>query len=915
MDLSNLFALANPEYVEQLFSEYQRDPNSVDEKWRVFFAGFELGLGRPAPAGSRPKGEFSTLSQRRSDGVGDLVHSFRELGHFAAKLDPLGSPRDQHPLLDLREFGFSSVDLTRKVGNGGFLGETDGTLGDLVEKLKATYCGTIGVQYLTIPDKDQRAWLQERMEPTFNRPHFSRIEKHQILKSLCQAEGFEQFLHSKYVGQKRFSVEGGEAVVPMLEAVLDTAAADGAKEMVLGMAHRGRLNVLAHTMKKPYELILSEFEGSVNWEYSQGDGDVKYHKGYSCDRETWNGHKVHCSLNPNPSHLELVNPVVEGVVYAKQKYLNDSERTQVIPILIHGDAAFVGQGIVPETLSLSQLEGYRTGGTVHIIINNQLGFTATAAETRFTPYPTDVAKMIQAPVFHVNGDDPEAVVMATKLAVDFRQAFKSDVFLDLWCYRKYGHNETDEPTFTSPMMYKIINEQKPVTTKYAEQLMNEGSLTESEWTDIQNEVKAAFDRSLQVTKAEQPLQKGFTFGGAWTGMSRAGDDWSAKTEITKEKIAEITQVATRGPEGFHVHRKLKKIMEQREAMGAGSKNADWGTAEMWAFGSLLQEGTSVRLAGQDCGRGTFSHRHAVFHDEENGETYVPLKQLAKNGSSFTIINSMLSELAVLGFEYGFSLADPRNLTLWEAQFGDFVNGAQPIIDQFIVSSETKWQKMSGLVMLLPHGYEGQGPEHSSARLERFLQLCGENNIQVAYPTLPAQYFHLLRRQIHRPFRKPLVLMMPKSLLRDERSSSPLSEFTDLTFRTVIDDSAIEDPKSVKRVIFCTGKVFFALQAHQQKNNIKDVALVRVEQLYPFPKEELKALVAKYSKASTFFWTQEEPKNMGAWNFIEPRLSSCLPESHGLYYRGRKESASPAAGIFHRHQQEEAEIVNQSFEKI
>jgi len=914
MERFNFVNPANAEYIEQLYSQYQQDPDSVEEQWKLFFAGFELGLGRPTPAAIASKGEFGTLSGRRSDGTGDLVHSYRELGHFVAKLDPLGNHRPHHPLLTIEEFGFSSTaDMDRQVGSGGFLGKTDGSLRDLLEKLQLTYSGNIGVEYMDIPDKDQRAWLQERMEPVYNQPEFSGEEKKRTLNLLLAAQEFEQFLHTKYIGQKRFSLEGGEAVIPLLETLIEEGANLGVEEVVMGMAHRGRLNVLVHTLQKPYELVFTEFEGTLPQEEAEGDGDVKYHKGYSNDRQTVSGKSVHLSLTPNPSHLELVDPVVEGIVRAKQQYLKDNQQTRVVPVLIHGEAAFAGQGIVPETLNLSELEDYRTGGTIHIIVNNQLGFTATAKQTRFTPYATDVAKTIQAPILHVNAEDPEAVVHAARLAIGFREQFKVDVMLDVWCFRKYGHNETDDPTFTQPLMYKKINEKTPIAERYAAQLIENGTITVDELDAMKAELKSKLEAALQIAREKHPREKGFNFGGVWKGMTRAGEDWTAKTAISRELIQQISERATSAPEGFNVHRKVSKLLGLRREMAAGEKAVDWGCAESWALGSLLLEGNPIRLTGQDCERGTFSHRHAVLHDEETGETYTPLQHLVENQADFTIVNTMLSELAVLGFEFGYSCADPRNLVIWEAQFGDFVNGAQPIIDQFISSSESKWARVCGLTLLLPHGYEGQGPEHSSARLERFLQLCAENNMQVCNPTSPAQYFHLLRRQIRRSFRKPLILMMPKSLLRDERSASKLEDFVDGRFQTVIADDPARSPEDVRRVVFSSGKVFYALDSKRTERGINDVALIRVEQLYPFPKSEITQILEQYPKVRDFVWVQEEPRNMGAWNFMESRLRALLPPNTTLSYRGRKEASSPATGSYKQHHIEEDEFLRQALE--
>ena len=906
MELFDFFSRANAEYIEQLYEQYKTNPESIDERWAVFFAGFEAGTG----PNSILEKLLSSKSGSPAEGVNHLVHSYRELGHFVATLNPLGINREEHPLLKLSEFGLSETDdMNRSVGNGGFLGPNGETLAELLAALKATYCGSLGVEYMDISDKTQREWLQQRMEPTHNRPELTNEEKTWLYSRLVAAEGFEQFLHTKYVGAKRFSIQGAESVIPLLDTLLNEASANGAEEILMGMAHRGRLNVLTHILEKPYELLLREFEGTAQPASDEGDGDVKYHLGYTNTRSTPSGGSLLVTLAPNPSHLEVVDPVVVGMAKAKQQARGDGEGTRVVPILIHGEAAFTGQGIVPETLSLSELPAYRTGGTIHVIVNNQVGFTATAHETRFTPYPTDVAKMIQAPIFHVNGDDPEAVVHAARLAMRFRQTFKVDVFIDVWCYRRYGHNETDDPTFTQPVMYQKIDALPSVRELYAEKLKTEGVIGDDTVERFAHELREQLDQAQVVAREARSKPPAMTFRDLWEGFDRARGDWTAKTAVSAQDILHVTSLGTSVPEGFNVHRKLVKLLETRRAMAKGDKAADWGCAEMWALGSLLHEGTPVRLMGQDSERGTFSHRHAVLHDTANGEKWTPLSQF---NARFTIRNSMLSELAVLGFEYGFSIADPRNLVMWEAQFGDFVNGAQAILDQFLVSGESKWDRMSGLVLLLPHGYEGQGPEHSSARLERFLQSCAENNIQVCYPTLPSQYFHLLRRQMHRKFRKPLVLMMPKSLLRDERSTSPLQEFTDGRLHLVIDDTQVE-PKKVKRVLFCSGKVYFGLEAAREERKTEDTAIVRVEQLYPFPKTELEAVFARYSNAQEFFWVQEEPKNMGAWTFIEPRMRTVLPSGHQLEYRGRGEAASPAHGFYRVHQLEEQELIKSAFE--
>jgi len=852
MDTSDFINRSNSEYIERLYQQYQTDPRSVDQYWQAFFAGMEMAGGGRLPAGvfaGTPAAASTTASgETLAVESSDLVHSYRELGHFIANLDPLGHNRSSHPLLEMTEFGLKLEDLDRYCGNGGFLGAVDGTVRDLLAKLRQTYCSTIGVQYMDISNKAQREWLQERMEPVLNSPNLSAGESQALLYQLIAAQGFEEFLQQKYIGTKRFSLEGAESFVPLLNTLLEEGSNIGVDEFVLGMAHRGRLNTLAHVLNKPYETILSEFEGTLVPADNEGDGDVKYHMGYSQDR-TINGRKVHVALSFNPSHLELVNPVVEGIVRAKQYYLGDSQRSKVVPILIHGDAAFTGQGIVLETLALSEMPYWRTGGTVHVIINNQIGFTTMPKQGRFTPYPSDVAKTIQAPVFHVNADDPEAVVWAAKLAMGFRQQFHCDVIIDLWCYRRLGHNEGDDPTFTQPVMYREISEHPTIRDIYSKRLMEQGKLTETELATMRSQVRDKLEKSQTEAKEKRSRQPFRAFGGVWNGYTRAGSDWSAKTNVPIDTLKTIGAGLSKIPDNFNVYPKLHRILETRSDMYKGNKFLDWGSAEALALGSLLLEGTPIRFVGQDAQRGTFSHRHACLHDYSTGAKYYPLASLGQTtgqkAADFIIVNTMLSELAVVGFEYGFSSADPRNLVIWEAQFGDFVNGAQPIIDQFIAAAESKWQKFCGLVLLLPHGYEGAGPEHSNAYLERFLTLCAENNLQVVQPTVPAQYFHVLRRQMKRSFRKPLICFMPKSLLRAEASTSSLENLANDTFQLVLDDPANPPRERVRRLLMCSGKVFFALDAERRKHKRDDVAIVRVEQLYPFPQKELQAILAKY----------------------------------------------------------------------
>lgn len=894
MEVLDFFNPSNSDYIEQLYEQYRRDPKSVDERWAAFFAGFQAAssAGGGAPHRAFEQGLETVAASSR---VGHLVHTYRDVGHLAAELDPLGKrPKDTAPF-ELAEFGFTMpVDLTSRVGTGGFLGVTDGTLAGLVTALKHTYCGRLGVEFMDIPDKDQRQWLIERMEPVLNAPVLGEEDARHTLSLLIDAQKFEEFLQTKYIGQKRFSVEGGESLVPLLDTLVEEGGRLGAEQLVFGMAHRGRLNALAHILHKPLEVLLREFEGTVMPE--DAEGDVKYHLGFSSDRVTRTGHKVHCTLSHNPSHLELVNPVIEGMVYAQQQIFGDTERTRVIPVLVHGEAAFPGQGIVYETLNLSQLDCYKTGGTVHVILNNQIGFTAEPYQTRFTPYPTDVANAIKAPVFHVNGEDPEAVVHAARLAIQFRQKFRRDVMIDLWCYRKYGHNEIDDPTFTQPQMYQEIGKKKPVAEVFAETLVAGGRLSPGVAAQLIAASHQRLEDALALARGLPSRPKSMAEG--FRKEAPSVKTGPRETRVDGEILQRITRLATAAPEGFSVHPKLKRLLSAREEMAADTRPVDWGCAEMWAFGSLLLEGTPVRLTGQDCERGTFSHRHAVLHDVKEARRFVPLENLSPSQGKFTLVNTMLSELAVLGFEYGYSRAEPKALVLWEAQFGDFVNGAQPILDQFVSSSEQKWQRYSALVLLLPHGFEGQGPEHSSARLERFLQLAAEDNLRIAYPTVPSQYFHLLRRQINESPRRPLILMMPKSLLRHPLSTSRVSEFTAQGFSKVLDDPGVKNPKEVKRVILCSGKVFFSLFSHREEKRVTDVALLRLEQLYPFAEAEIRETLRNYPRADKFLWVQEEPRNQGAWTFIHERLD--LP----LVYCGRPESASPATGMFRIHEAEE-----------
>ncbi len=886
---------ANPDYVESLYEAYRRDPASVDERWALLFAGYEWARDGAGPP------------------IADLVHSYRELGHLVADLDPLGGSPRTHPLLRLEELGLREQDLDRVVDWAPLHGGGRGPLRGLLHALAETYTGTLGVEYLGISDKRRRAWLQERMEPRRNRPELSAAERRALLARLLDAEMFEQFLHVRYAGRKRFSLEGGEALIPLLDTLVDDAARLGVEEMVLGMAHRGRLNVLAHVLGKPPEMIFAEFEGALLPEDVQGDGDVKYHLGYSHDRRTPGGGTIHLSLAPNPSHLEAVNPIVEGIVRAKQAYRDDRDRRRVAPVLLHGDAAFAGQGVVYETLALSSLPGYTTGGTIHVIVDNQLGFTTAPAEYLFGHYPSDLAHVLHAPVFHVNADDPEAAVQAARLAAGYRQAFGADVFIRLVCYRRHGHNEGDDPTLTQPVMYEQIRNHPTVVALYTKRLVDAGVLDEAQVSELRQRRRAALETAQATARREMPRQQIFAFGGVWQGLGWAGDDWNADTRVTAERLRAIADGLARRPDGFTPHPRLAKLLEERHQRVQRGEAVDWATAELLAYGSLLLEGTPVRLSGQDTVRGTFSHRHAALVDAKDGRSWVPLDHLADGQARMEALNSPLSEEAALGFEYGMSSGDPRRLVVWEAQFGDFANGAQNVIDEFLASGESKWQRMSGLVLLLPHGHEGQGPDHSSARLERFLQLGAERNLQIIGPTTPAQLFHALRRQIHRPFRKPLVVMSPKSLLRYAPSFSPLAELTEGGFRPVLDDPRAPTPEAVRRVIVCAGKIFHALDAARAKSRRAEIALLRVEQLYPFPAAELAGALGRYPSAAEVCWVQEEPANQGGWTFVRPLISPLLRPEVRFSYIGRDEAASPATGIYPIHQAEERAILEQALE--
>lgn len=908
---TDFISRANSDYIETLYEKYLEDPRSLDQSWHAFFAGFDLANGQQTLLTRSEHDVDMETALPTSKGVFALVNAYRHFGHFTAKIDPLGHNRDTHPFLTLSQFGLSNDDLDMHVGNGGFEGPTDGTLRDLLDKLRKTYCGNLGIEYRNLSDVNQRSWLQGSIEPYLNEPNLSIEEKRKILLSIIAADELEQYLHTNYLGQKRFSIEGGDSFIPLMDTLVETGADFGVDDIIIGMAHRGRINTLAHILHKPYEMIFSEFEGGNPDEEEEGDGDVKYHNGYSYDHVTSKGKNIHLSMSYNPSHLELVNPAIEGIVWSKQQLRKDINKTKNVPVLVHGDAAFTGQGIVTEVLAFSGLNGYSTGGTIHVIIDNQLGFTANPNQTRCTLYPTDAAKMIQAPVFHVNGDDPEQVVHAARLAMIFRCRFKTDVMIHLMCYRRYGHNESDDAMFTQPLMYKQIENHPRVCDLYAQKLIEHGVITEDEPEKMRLEVRATLDKSREIAPEIKAAQRVSMFRGRWTGLSLATNDWFSETGVPMDMIKKIGEKATRIPANFNAYKKIARLMEARLKMVMGQQGVDWGCGEMLAYGSLLLEGIPVRISGQDCERGTFSHRHSVWYDTETGESYTPLMHLGNDQAEFTVINSLLSELAVLGFEYGVAITDPNRLVIWEAQFGDFVNGAQAVVDEFVVSAEAKWKRMNGLVMQLPHGYEGQGPDHSSARLERFLSLCADNNIQVCYPTTPVQYFHMIRRQIHRKFRKPLIVMSPKSLLRHKLAVSDVKEFTKGGFAAALDDTEAK-PTEIKRLLLCTGKVYFDLYEKRQSLGIEDTAIVRLEQLYPFPNKEIKEILKKYINCKEYFWVQEEPENMGAYLFVERKLRPLMRRLPQLKYIGRPEASSPATGSHRQHQYEQESLVNKAF---
>ena len=875
------------------------------------------------------KFNYQLLANSNKDSISavSLIRAYRLRGHLLANLDPLGM-RESDYLDELHPefYGFKKENYDKKIFLNGVINRKDATIKEILKFLKKTYCGNVGYEFMHISNPDERKWFRDRIEQDTNALEFTKNGKEAILNKLVQAEGFEKFLATKYVGTKRFGLDGGESLIPALEQIIKISGQSQVKEVKIGMSHRGRLNVLANVLQKSYKRIFNEFAGEFGNTSDEGAGDVKYHLGASSNRE-FDGNSVHVSLTDNPSHLEAVNPVVLGQTRAKQFFHKDKERNKVIPILIHGDAAFAGQGVVAECFAMSGLPGHNTGGTIHIIVNNQIGFTTSPRFARSSPYPSDVAKMVDAPIIHANGDDPEAVVYAARIASEFRLKFNRDVVVDLICYRRFGHNEGDEPSFTQPLMYKKIRSHPTPVKVYGKKLIDQKVISDEDLENVIKKFKDLLDDQFKNAKDYKP--KIAWFEGTWSAYKpEKGKDKRGVTGADTKKLLEISEKINSSSDDLNLHKTIVKILNNRkEAVRSGS-NIDWSTAEALAFGSLLEEGYPVRLVGQDSGRGTFSQRHSVLRNQKDNSRYVPLNNISKNQKQFEVVDSFLSELAVLGFEYGYSLVEPNTLTLWEAQFGDFANGAQVVIDQFIASGERKWTRASGLVMLLPHGYEGQGPEHSSARLERFLQLCSNDNLQVMNCTTPANYFHALRRQMHRDFRKPLIMMTPKSLLRNKYCVSNLEDFSKSnSFHRILWDHAI-DPQSkgfiklkesskIKKVILCSGKVYFDLLEAREKLKIDDVVLFRIEQLYPFPAKTLVKELKPYAENAKFFWCQEEPKNMGAWfsvrDYIQWTLDTIKANNNEISYIGRSPDASPATGYAKRHNSQQQEIINKVFE--
>ncbi len=961
----------NAEYIEQLHARYAKDPDAVDAGWQEFFRNLGDSKGDAEAEAAGPSwargdwppvpsddltaaldGQWGDLGDKvRETAAGKIavkareagaevsgeqikravldsiralmiIRAYRIRGHLVADLDPLGMHGNApHPELDPKSYGFTEADMDRPIFIDNVLGLETASMREILAIVTRTYCGTFALQYMHISNPEEAAWLKERIEGLGKEIEFTQNGRKAILNKMVEAEGFEKFLHVKYMGTKRFGLDGGESLIPAMEQIIKRGGALGVKDIIIGMPHRGRLSVLANVMQKPYRAIFNEFQGgSFKPEDVDGSGDVKYHLGASSDRD-FDGNIVHLSLTANPSHLEAVNPVVLGKARAKQDQVHDKDRTAVLPILLHGDAAFAGQGVVAECFGLSGLRGHKTGGTMHIVVNNQIGFTTAPHFSRSSPYPTDIALMVEAPIFHVNGDDPEAVVHAAKVATEFRQKFGKDVVIDIFCYRRFGHNEGDEPMFTNPIMYQKIKGHKTTLTIYTDRLVKDGLIPEGEIEDLKAAFQAYLNEEFDAGKSYKP-NKADWLDGRWSHLDREGEKYQrGKTAIRKRTMEEIGKALSTPPDDFEIHKTIGRLLDAKRQMFETGENFDWSTAESLAFGSLLTEGYPVRLSGQDSGRGTFSQRHSALVNQLTEERYHPLNNIREGQAQYDVIDSMLSEYAVLGFEYGYSLAEPNALTLWEAQFGDFANGAQIMFDQFISSGERKWLRMSGLVMLLPHGYEGQGPEHSSARLERFLQMCAEDNWIVANCTTPANYFHILRRQLHRSYRKPLVLMTPKSLLRHKLAVSDASDFqTGSSFHRVLwddaekghSDTTLKPDEKIKRVVLCSGKVYYDLLEERDERGIEDIYLMRVEQFYPFPAHSMVKELRRFPNAD-YVWCQEEPKNQGGWTFMEPNIEWVLTRIKAAItrpiYVGRSAAASPATGLASAHKQQQAALVD------
>lgn len=904
MDKFSYLGTSDVNAIEQLFAQYQNNPESVDKTWQDFFKGFEFArTDYSSTGGAIPENvtkEFKVIN---------LINAYRSRGHLFTKTNPVRQRRTYQPTLEIVNFELSDKDLETVFQAGNQIGIGPAKLKDIIAHLETTYCNSIGVEYAFLRNPVETQWLQERIEKSKNIPTFSKAEKQVILNKLIEAVTFENFLATKFVGQKRFSLEGGESFLPALNTLMEHGVKLGIEDFVIGMAHRGRLNVLANIMNKPTKDIFAEFEGRPS-EDNMFNGDVKYHMGFSSDVISDSGKTVHISLTPNPSHLETVAPVVEGITRAKIDSRHNGDNKRACSILVHGDGAIAGQGIVYEVLQMSQLDGYKTGGSVHFVINNQVGFTTNYIDARSSIYCTDVAKVVLSPVFHVNGDDVEALCLVAKLAMEYRQTFHKDVFIDVLCYRKYGHNEGDEPRFTQPLLYKAIASHPNPKEVYAKKLLAENSFTEEEIKAAEKQFKDNLELNLDEAKKQEKAKITSFLQGPWTGLRMStNEDFEkpTKTGVDEKLFLELAKKSTQLPKEKKFFNKIQKLFTDRENMIAGD-NYDWAMGELMAYATLMHEGHPVRFSGQDVERGTFSHRHAVTKVEDSEEEYTPLNNLGTKGK-LEIYNSLLSEYGVLGFEYGYAYAAPNALTIWEAQFGDFFNGAQIIIDQYLSSSEYKWRRMNGLVVLLPHGYEGQGPEHSSARLERFLQMCAENNMQIVNATTPAQQFHVLRRQLKRDFRKPLICFTPKKLLRYPSCVSKLTDFTKGAFEEVMDDTSVS-AKDVKRIALCSGKIYYEMIEQREKAGANDIAFIRLEQLYPFPHKQLNNVLAKYKNAKEFIWVQEENENMGAWRFVDHNLRNL-----NLKYVGREEGASPATGFMKRHNMESEKIINAIFNKV